>query len=149
VKQKRQGDPEWAQAQVKRSARYTELNREKCNERGRIRRAANREYYATQARERYLKNPAPYVTSRQNRRARKRGAEGSFTTDEFKAKLELYKNKCHWCRRKIKGYPHADHLIALVQGGSNFISNIVPSCADCNMRKGAKLPYEFMEGRLL
>lgn len=82
------------------------------------------------------------------RRARKVQAEGSYTAAEFVAKLKLYKRHCHWCTKKIEGRPHADHLIALAIGGSNDISNIVPSCARCNLSKGAKLPHEFM-GRLL
>jgi 5-methylcytosine-specific restriction endonuclease McrA len=83
----------------------------------------------------------------QNRRARKRNAEGTFTPAEFAAKLELAKGRCHWCGKKIKGTPHADHVVALAKGGTNYIENIVPSCATCNKSKGIKTPLEFA-GRL-
>lgn len=84
-----------------------------------------------------------------NRRARKKAADGEHTAEEFRAKLERYGGRCHWCRRPIRGTPHADHLIPLSRGGSNDISNIVPACAKCNLTKSAKMPWEFQEGRLL
>lgn len=81
------------------------------------------------------------------RDARRRAAEGSFTGKEWRAKLKLYKGYCHWCHKKIKGTPHADHVIALSKGGTNYIDNVVPSCAKCNLAKSAKSPLEFA-GRL-
>lgn len=80
-------------------------------------------------------------------RARKANAEGSYTAKEWLAKLKLYKGRCHWCHKKITGATHADHVIALSKGGTNYISNIVPACAKCNVNKNAKSPLEFA-GRL-
>lgn len=123
------------------------------------RRIRGRAYYRKN-RKRLLKQKSEYAkrnrvrdrpvrqAAKARRRARELGAEGSYTAAEFKAKLEAYKNRCHWCRKKIKGTPHADHLIALSRGGTNYISNIVPACASCNLSKSAQLPHEF-SGRLL
>lgn len=33
---------------------------------------------------------------------------------------------------------HVDHVIPVCKGGSNQIENLVPSCPQCNMKKGAK-----------
>jgi 5-methylcytosine-specific restriction endonuclease McrA len=77
------------------------------------------------------------------RRARKLEANGSFTKKEFEAKLKLYKGKCHWCMKPIEGSVHRDHVIPLSRGGSNDISNIVPSCSKCNLSKNDKLPHEW------
>lgn len=92
-------------------------------------------------------NPQVLRAGQRRYRARKRNATGSHTTAEWLAKLAAYGGRCHWCGKKIKGAPHADHVIALSKGGTNYISNIVPSCTKCNMSKGAKSPLEYA-GRL-
>lgn len=89
------------------------------------------------------------LRSRRRRRARKAGSTGNFTEAEFQAKLVRYQGRCHWCHEVIQGRPHRDHLIALSRGGSDDISNIVPSCGPCNHRKTHLMPWEFMSGRLL
>lgn len=38
---------------------------------------------------------------------------------------------------------HVDHVIPLVQGGSNGPENLVISCPLCNVSKGGRLPQEF------
>ena len=81
------------------------------------------------------------------RRARKRNAGGSHTTHQWLDKLELYKGYCHWCLRIVKGVTHKDHVIPLAKGGSDDITNVVPSCASCNLSKKAQMPHEFA-GRL-
>lgn len=92
-------------------------------------------------------NPGKVRVNSHRRRTLELNAEGSFTALEWEAKLALYRGKCHWCHKKIKGTPHADHVIPLAKGGTNYINNIVPSCATCNFSKGAKLPHDFA-GRL-
>lgn len=79
---------------------------------------------------------------------RKARTVGEFTADEWLARFQQYDGRCHWCGQKISGSPHADHLIPLSRGGTNTISNIVPSCATCNLSKNDKLPHEW-NGRLL
>jgi len=80
----------------------------------------------------------------QNRRARERAAEGSYTTAEFKALSKQY-DACPDCRRPWQDIPlrpgqrypqTADHIVALSRGGTNWISNIRPLCFSCNSRKG-------------
>ena len=97
----------------------------------------------------HLRNPFKARQADARRRSRLAGAQGHYTAKQFTLKLALYKNHCHWCGKKIKGNPHADHLIALTKGGTNDIGNIVPSCAKCNLTKHTKMPWEFMPGRLL
>ena len=83
------------------------------------------------------------------RRARKFNAEGTYTQQEWRDKLALYNNKCHWCGEEIKGTPTADHVIPLVHGGTNYIENIVPACRVCNSKKHTKLPWEFAPDALI
>jgi hypothetical protein len=93
-------------------------------------------------------NPHKVRASAARRRKFVKGVPNSYTGEQFEKLLERYKHRCHWCGKKIVGSPHADHLIPLAKGGSNEISNIVPSCARCNLQKQAKMPWEFA-GRLL
>jgi len=76
------------------------------------------------------------------RRARKRGAKGSFTLEEWQAKLKEYHYRCAYCGktqaqhiRETGQKLHKDHIIPLKMGGTNYIDNIVPACRSCNSRK--------------
>lgn len=44
---------------------------------------------------------------------------------------------------------HMDHGNALARGGSHRLTNLVPSCAPCNLRKKTKHWYEFMDSERL
>lgn len=88
-----------------------------------------------------------------NRRARKRNAAGTHTTEELYQQLQRQKNKCYYCHKKLgkerKSWV-AEHVIPLSRDGSNSIDNIVIACVPCNLRKGSKLPHEWIDGgRLL
>ncbi|MGA1753547.1 MAG: HNH endonuclease, partial [Pontimonas sp.] len=43
---------------------------------------------------------------------------------------------CHWCGQAKA--TQADHLIELDAGGDHSITNLVPSCASCNARRGTR-----------
>lgn len=109
----------------------------------------NREKRREIGRAYWHRHPDKARENKLRRRARENGAEGSHTAAEFRAKVEQYAGRCHWCGKRIRGKPHADHLIALAQGGSDDIGNVVPSCRPCNQSKNRRMPWEFMPGRLL
>lgn len=121
------------------------------------RRAASRRYYerhpdrAKAARQRWERdNPEKTRLKCRQRYARKKGATGSHTVNDVLAQLEAQQRRCWWCRGKISGDRyHVDHRIALANGGSDAPENIVIACPECNVRKSAKMPWEFAEGRLL
>lgn len=129
--------------------RYYQANKAAYVERARLWALRNPEKAREHARNANRRNNHARNAITRRYRARKRNAEGAHTGEEFSAKVEAYGGRCHWCGQRIKGTPHADHLIALAKGGTNDIGNIVPSCADCNYTKRDKMPWEFMEGRLL
>ena len=79
-----------------------------------------------------------------NYRARKRAVVGSFTTADFSKILSAQKYRCFYCDGDITEHPVAEHYIPLSRGGSNWPSNLVGACADCNARKGTTLPEEFI-----
>lgn len=81
------------------------------------------------------------------RRARKRGAEGSYTEKEVRELYEKQRGKCAmpWCHASLKAGFHRDHITSLSAGGSNFIENIQLLCPTCNMKKHVKDPVEFAQ----
>ncbi len=91
---------------------------------------------------------------RRLRRARIKGAGGSFTAEQFKA----LGDKCLCCGRNevelvLIGLTLVpDHVIPISRGGSNDIDNIQPLCqgrGGCNNKKHAKtIDYRGTAGRL-
>lgn len=65
--------------------------------------------------------------------ARKHGAEGTFTTDEWQALRDYYGNKCLACNEQKP--LTIDHIIPLSKGGRNDIANVQPLCMGCNSSK--------------
>jgi len=115
----------------------------------------SRQYYAEHREERLSYTKQYYQTERgiiakragaHNRRARKKKAPGSHTTEQLYQQHKKQEGKCFYCQKELlhaRNSWHADHVIPLSKGGSNDISNIVISCPTCNRKKHDKLPNEW------
>lgn len=78
--------------------------------------------------------------------ARRRGALGRYSAQEFRDLCSIYRGECAYC-----GYVRpleADHAIPLSRGGSNFIDNILPACRYCNASKKDRTVEEFRAGMI-
>jgi hypothetical protein len=108
---------------------------------------ANQEYLKAKRRE----NPEQTRAIKLRYRARLESAEGNHTGAELKTLFGKQKGKCAYCSAKLDQSYHADHIVALSKGGTNWISNIALSCGPCNVRKHAMDPIEFARrnGRLI
>lgn len=102
-----------------------------------------REYKRTYLRKRYHNNPdhkrkqfAYSSAALHRRRARKEANGGSYTAQEWRELCAKYDHLCLCCG-EAKPLT-VDHVVPLVEGGSNDISNIQPLCLDCNLRKATK-----------
>lgn len=84
----------------------------------------------------------------QRRRARMAAQPCSLTSDNIHALFVIQQGKCYWCRKAYGRKPHLDHVFPIAKGGTHTKDNVVLSCQNCNLRKGAKTPQEFA-GRLL
>lgn len=97
-----------------------------------------------------LANPVRVSINNKVRKARRRAleaqADGSHTREDELLQLKSQKGLCWWCGKKLTKW-HADHLIPLARGGSNWPNNIVASCPRCNLSRRHKLPQEW-NGRL-
>jgi 5-methylcytosine-specific restriction endonuclease McrA len=84
---------------------------------------------------------------RRKRKARERGAPGMFTWAELMRKFADQDGCCTYCLRAVDGKPEPDHVVPLSRDGSNWISNVVPSCHECNHDKSDRLPHEWARRR--
>lgn len=84
------------------------------------------------------RHPAPVHPPRtpDPRHARLKKNGGKHTEVEWLALCQLYNGCCLACKRKAK--LTKDHIIPVVNGGTDAIDNIQPLCKRCNSRKGTK-----------
>ncbi len=132
----------------KRASKYSQKNREKLREKNITWQNNNRAKFNQMQRESYARHkeenksrhkkfmalhPEKNKQYRNNRRARKLNAAGSFTNEEWKELCEKYNHICLRCKKKKP--LTIDHVIPLSKGGSNSIDNIQPLCRSCNSSK--------------
>lgn len=99
------------------------------------------------------KNPEKIRKYNRNRRAMRMGAEGSHTLADLAEIRKMQKNRCAYCVIKFSKTvrPSLDHIIALVNGGSEDRKNLQYLCASCNSKKSDLDPVEYAKksGRLI
>ncbi len=116
-------------------------NRKKVNEYGRVWREANRDRQAENQKRWRRENPDRSRAIVRNRRALRRNAMGTHTAADIRRQYKLQHGLCYWCSQPLNGKFHADHVIPLIHGGSNYPENIVCACQTCNCAKGDRLVY--------
>lgn len=92
----------------------------------------------------YLKTKRKWLERGRNHKLRRRNVEGNHTTKEWNELLKKHDFKCYYCGEKMtqeEGPKKVtkDHVVPLIKGGTDNISNIVPACKSCNSSKGAKI----------
>lgn len=84
----------------------------------------------------YLRNRSAIAVRNRNVYARRKGADGSYTSNEWRRLKSLYGNACVSCHRQEPDIVlSADHIVPIAGGGTNTIDNIQPLCQRCNNRK--------------
>lgn len=76
-----------------------------------------------------------------NRQHLKRAYKGSaITTLQWEVKIREYNYRCAYCGKRCA--MTMDCVIPLSKGGTYSAENVVPACAECNDKKGAKLGWK-------
>jgi 5-methylcytosine-specific restriction endonuclease McrA len=99
-----------------------------------------------------IKNPKKVKLRDIRRRARKRFAEGTFTSTDLDRIYKMQRGCCAYCRTKLRGKYEIDHIVPLALGGSNYPNNIQLLCdrvdgQACNQQKSAMDPIDFARTR--
>ena len=78
-------------------------------------------------------------------RARKRKADGKHTFIAWLDKVAFHGWRCHYCHSElVPSTITKDHVMPLSRGGSDWASNLVPSCRSCNSRKRTASSADFL-----
>lgn len=119
---------------------------ESCKkERGQRYRLTHYTYTTESRREQSKKYADRERLDRHKRRARKANAAGFFTKEQLQARFRYFGYKCIYCDSTDR--ISVEHLIPLSRGGTNWASNIAPSCLKCNCSKNKRTHKEFIEYR--
>ena len=82
-----------------------------------------------------------------NRRARKRIGGGRLSAGIAKKLYALQRGRCACCGKSLALGYHIDHIIPLALGGANDDLNIQLLTPDCNQRKKAQHPVDYMQSQ--
>lgn len=134
--------------------KYREKNRESILKDKINRRHANLERARELSRAWNKAHPEKILQAVRDRKARKRGASGTYTPVDIARLFEQQRGLCAACRvtliEKGKGKYHVDHVMPLCLGGSNGPANLALLCPSCNQRKSTAHPDDWAKanGRL-
>lgn len=125
---------------IARSQAYYANNTEYVRERAKKYRLANIE----QAR-------ANSKASVARRRARMKNVEGTYNRHDIERIFKDQEGRCVYCGitlfLDIPYDTHADHVIPIANGGTNWPDNIALTCQSCNLSKGDKLYEDWLAVR--
>ena len=103
----------------------------------------NREITRQQSRDYRQNNPDKVLNAIHKRNALKRGNGVFQLTAKDLSKLRT--GICYYC--KSKENITIDHVVPISKGGRHSIGNLISACLSCNVSKGNKLLFEYLQYR--
>ena len=104
----------------------------------------NRDKYNARMRQWRKDNPLKAKTHDDNKKAKRLGAKGSHTLEQWLSKVAFFGWRCVYCKKELTQETLTkEHMLPLVRGGSNWVANLAPACQHCNATKRHKTPAEF------
>lgn len=139
----------WAAANPEKASKkeYYATNKETMRAKQAIYYVENRDQILISVAEYRLANPEKISALKRNRYALLKAADGTSSADDMARIRTAQRDKCGYCRTKLHGKGHVDHIIAITNGGSNWPSNLQLLCAHCNLSKNAQDPITFARRR--
>lgn len=128
------------QCDVEAARKYRAANPEKSRENTRRWRMANLEKAREYDHIYQKNNPDKNRRKGHLRRARIKGnGGGTYTKSDWDLILWIYDNRCLMCGAEfLPKHLTVDHIISIVNGGTNDPGNLQPLCHNCNCRKERK-----------
>ena len=128
---------------------YRDCNRELVNK--------NQKRYYHENTDRAMESQSKYYNGNRDKirhmramyRARKRGAVGWYTLDDWQKLLDVSGGVCPSCKMDV-GVDSLtrDHIIPVSKGGSNWLDNIQPLCHSCNCSKNDLHCTNYLQGNV-
>lgn len=130
--------------QRERRRRHYWKNRDAIRAATKAQRKADPTRFRSVDRKRYLRNPEKRRHQSRVARAKRSGLDCYLSLEDWKVLLRRFRFRCAYCSVRLTNRTRSiDHVIALTRGGTNEITNLVPSCRRCNQRKGVLRVEEF------
>jgi 5-methylcytosine-specific restriction enzyme A len=124
--------------------RYYVKNREQIRATVKQKRLATPGRFRSVDRARYRRNPEKRQHQSRVQRAKRSGVDCYISLEDWKALLTRFNCRCAYCGQALTETNRSlDHSIPLIRGGTNDLSNLVPSCLRCNQRKNRLTAEEF------
>ena len=151
VRNKENAHNSYLKWKANRSPETIEKNENHSKERNKIRKAEkyhlthyakNKEAYAEAQRKYRKNNPEKRQIQMKMAKLKRKDVVGTYSIGEWEKLKKQYGHRCPSC---FKTEPviilHADHIIPITKGGSNWIENIQPLCKSCNSSKSTKVIF--------
>jgi 5-methylcytosine-specific restriction endonuclease McrA len=143
-RKRKKTDEEIHKTKLTNRRRHYVRNRERIRATVKQKRLVTPERFRSVDRARYWRNPEKRRHQSRVQRAKRTGIDCYVSLEEWQTLLKRFKFRCAYCGVTLTAKTRSlDHRVPLIRGGTNDLSNLVPSCLRCNQRKNRLTAEEF------
>lgn len=137
----------WYKANPNYNRAYYLANHAAIRKQSKEYRDSNREQIREAQRYSYARNPEPYRINARVQQSKRRVAGPGYKREDVEYLIKIQKRQCAVCRCKVGEKFHVDHIMPIKLDGNNQRSNLQILCPQCNLKKNAKHPIDFMQSQ--